>query len=239
MNDRQTLYDINFIVMVMMGHPEEKEVHFTVEQFKGETCISIRVAKRYPLLHQISRRSTIHSIPISFRTLDNHLYPLAGVLEGIHYLCLGTARLNLVIILPPCRLWQTHQNTLNPAPRLKSKDCSTIVDEVEFNIPSSPHLLPLPLLLRKGIVLVRLDDGSVGGHDRVDSILGKFEKLLRLAVVQVVVEDASQPTCFITMGDDEVFVCPGFELGVKLWIMSVAHVLVCSVEVRHIIQVEV
>mmetsp|Transcript_38377 Transcript_38377/g.69161 ORF Transcript_38377/g.69161 Transcript_38377/m.69161 type:complete len:296 (+) Transcript_38377:327-1214(+) len=86
---------------------------------------------------------------------------------------------------------------------------------------------------------MRFDDGTVGGHDRVDSVLGECKQFIGLAVVQVVEEDATQSTSFITVGDDKVFVRPGFELGVELRIVSITHLLVRSMEMLHVILVEV
>lgn len=83
------------------------------------------------------------------------------------------------------------------------------------------------------------DDGAIGGNVGIDGILGEFKEFFGFPIIQIVKEDSAQPASFIAVGDDEVSIGPRFELGVELRIMTVAHLLIGSVKVLHIIQVEV
>ncbi len=161
------------------------------------------------------------------------------MLERIHDLSLGTSLLRMMIILPSGRLRQTHQNALDPSSGLESENGSTVVNEVELSVSPTAQLLPTLLILSEFVIFVLLDDGSVGGDDGVDGILGEFEQQFRIAVVQIVEEDSSQSASLVAVRNDEVFVGPGFELGVEFGIVPVAHLFVRSVEMFHVFFVEV
>jgi hypothetical protein len=63
--------------------------------------------------------------------------------------------------------------------------------------------------------------------------------LFGIAIVEIIEEDASESASFVTMIDDKVSICPGFELGIEFRIVTIAYLLVGSVEMLHIVEVEV
>mmetsp|Transcript_9197 Transcript_9197/g.19303 ORF Transcript_9197/g.19303 Transcript_9197/m.19303 type:complete len:211 (+) Transcript_9197:604-1236(+) len=83
------------------------------------------------------------------------------------------------------------------------------------------------------------DDRSVGLDDRVQAFFGEGEVLVGFLVVLVVKEDTSQSTGFVSVLDDEVTVGPRFEFFVVFRIVLVADFLVGSVEVLHVVFVDV
>mmetsp|Transcript_13456 Transcript_13456/g.22122 ORF Transcript_13456/g.22122 Transcript_13456/m.22122 type:complete len:239 (-) Transcript_13456:705-1421(-) len=161
------------------------------------------------------------------------------MLESIHYISFGATWLRVVVILPSRSLWQTHQNTLNSTTSLEAEHCSTIVDKVELHISSTTHQLPLLLLFCEWIIFVCFNNRTIGGHDGVDGILGKFEQFLWITIIQVIKEDTPKSTSFITMRNHKVLICPRFEFGVEFWIVTITDLLVCSMEMLHIIFIEV
>mmetsp|Transcript_46568 Transcript_46568/g.98827 ORF Transcript_46568/g.98827 Transcript_46568/m.98827 type:complete len:462 (+) Transcript_46568:138-1523(+) len=185
------------------------------------------------------RRAREVSLNVRLDHPTTRSYPLARVLERVHYVRLGTPRLGMVVVLPPRRLREAHQYALDPPSRLEPEHGPAIVHEVELDVPSPPHLLPLLLPLREGIVLVGLDDGPVGRHDGVDGVLRELEELLGIAIVEVVEEDAPEASRLVAVADDEVPVGPRLELGIELGIVTVAHLLVRAVEVPHVVEVQV
>mmetsp|Transcript_11917 Transcript_11917/g.20237 ORF Transcript_11917/g.20237 Transcript_11917/m.20237 type:complete len:256 (+) Transcript_11917:1811-2578(+) len=161
------------------------------------------------------------------------------MLESIHYISFGATRLRVVIILPSRSLWQTHQNTLNSTTGLEAEHCSTIIDKVELHISSTTHELPLLLLFCEWIIFMCFNNRTIGGHDRVDGILGKFEQFFWLTIIQVIEEDTTKSTSFITVRNNKVLIGPRFEFGVEFWIVTITDLLVCSMEMPHIIFIEV
>jgi hypothetical protein len=62
------------------------------------------------------------------------------VLAGLQEVPLAASLLRFMVVLEPCRLWQAHEDALDPPPRLESEDGSPIVDEVELNVAPAADL---------------------------------------------------------------------------------------------------
>mmetsp|Transcript_15454 Transcript_15454/g.51884 ORF Transcript_15454/g.51884 Transcript_15454/m.51884 type:complete len:317 (-) Transcript_15454:124-1074(-) len=142
-------------------------------------------------------------------------------------------------VLPPSRLGKRHQDRLSAASGLEAKDGSAIVDKVELGVPSASKLLPFLLLGGEGIVLVLLNDGEVGVRHAHNGILAELEDLLRGAVVEVVEEDASEPTSLPSVLDVVVLISPCLELRMEVLVVLVADILEGAMEVLHVLLHEV
>ena len=164
------------------------------------------------------------------RALD----PFSWVLTGIDEVGLWGALFWDDIVFPSSSLWKTHEDTLNTSTSLQAENGSTVVDKVELDVASSSHELPLLLLLGELIILVLLNDRSVGLNDGVDGILGEIKNLVRVTVVLVIEEDSSQTTSLTTVRDAEVAIGPSLELWVVVRVVFVANFLVCSMEMLHV-----
>lgn len=145
----------------------------------------------------------------------------------------------MVIIKPLGSLRKAHEDGLGSSIRFEPKDGATVIHQVELRVAATSELLPLFLLFREGIVLVLFDNGTVGSHYMIDSIFTKVKDLFWISIVQVVKEDASQSSTFAAMLDQKVVIRPLFELGIVLWIMSITDIFVGSMEVLHILFVNV
>ena len=161
------------------------------------------------------------------------------MLASIDEVSLRTSFFRLHIILPPCRLGKTHEDTLNATTSLEAEDSATVVDKVELHVTSSSHQLPTLLLLSEVIVLVLLHNGSVSLDNRVERLLAEFKNGIGIAVVEIVKENSTQTTSFVAVLDDEVTVGPLLELGVELRIVLVAHLLVGTVEMLHVLLIDI
>mmetsp|Transcript_10579 Transcript_10579/g.31943 ORF Transcript_10579/g.31943 Transcript_10579/m.31943 type:complete len:398 (+) Transcript_10579:91-1284(+) len=169
----------------------------------------------------------------------NPLEPIARGLEDLGDLRLRGALLRLEVVLPLGGLRERHEDALDAAARLEAEDSAAVVDEVELHVAAAAHLLPLLVLLRVLVVLVRLHDGRVGRHDGGKAVLGEGEVLLLVAVVLVIEEDATKAAGLVAVRDVEVLIGPLLELLVVLRVVLVAHVLVGTVEVLHVVLVKV
>mmetsp|Transcript_53334 Transcript_53334/g.129653 ORF Transcript_53334/g.129653 Transcript_53334/m.129653 type:complete len:296 (-) Transcript_53334:875-1762(-) len=167
------------------------------------------------------------------------LYPFPWVLACIDEFSFRCSLLWDVVVFPPCCLWKTHQDTFDTATGLQSEHSTTVVDQVEFDVSSSSHKLPFLLFLGEFIILVLLDDGAVRLGNRVQTFLAKFKDSVGITVILVVKEDSTKSTSFVTVLDNEVSVGPFLEFFVVVRIMLVANLLVRSVEMFHVILVDV
>mmetsp|Transcript_11489 Transcript_11489/g.23545 ORF Transcript_11489/g.23545 Transcript_11489/m.23545 type:complete len:334 (+) Transcript_11489:778-1779(+) len=167
------------------------------------------------------------------------LDPLPRVLCCINKVSLGASLSRVIIILPPCSFWQGHEDAFCTSSSLQSENGSTVVDKVELNITSPPHLLPILLLWSEFIIPVLLNDRSIGVDNIIAQILDEIKDCIRITVVKIIEEDTTKTTSFATMLDLKVFVGPLFEFGVVLRIMLITNLLERSMEVLHIILIDV
>ena len=76
-----------------------------------------------------------------------------------------------MVILPPRRQWQRHENRLDATSReLEPEDCSSVVDQVELDVPPAPDLLPSLLAGGKLVVFVALREK--GGREGAMKVKG-------------------------------------------------------------------
>mmetsp|Transcript_23806 Transcript_23806/g.37216 ORF Transcript_23806/g.37216 Transcript_23806/m.37216 type:complete len:433 (-) Transcript_23806:73-1371(-) len=171
--------------------------------------------------------------------LAHRLDPVPGGLEAIHDLSLLGTRLGDHVVLPAGGLRQRHEDGLDPSPSLQAEDGATVINQVEFHIPSPAHQLPLLLLLGEIIVLVGLDDWEVSLRHVHGALLGELEDGVRITIVQVIEEDSSKSTSLSTVLDGEVIVSPLLELRVELGVVLVTDLLVGSMEVLHVLLIQI
>lgn len=96
-----------------------------------------------------------------------------------------------MLILPPRRKRETHQNTLDSRTRrIEPKGRSSIMHEIEFHISPSSQLLPLSLFLRIRHVLSLLYNRQIGRQESIQTGLTEGEKrfLIFLRLVQIIEE---------------------------------------------------
>mmetsp|Transcript_48878 Transcript_48878/g.140483 ORF Transcript_48878/g.140483 Transcript_48878/m.140483 type:complete len:308 (-) Transcript_48878:347-1270(-) len=167
------------------------------------------------------------------------LYPIPRMLAHLEEFSFGSSWLWNIIVFPASSFRQTHEDTLDTSTSLQSKDCSSVVDQVELNITSTSHKLPFLLLLGEFIILVLLNDRPVSLDNRVQTFLAEFENGIRVTVVLVIEENSSESSSFITVLNDEVSVSPSLEFLVVFRVMLVADFLVSSVEVLHVVLIDV
>lgn len=77
-----------------------------------------------------------------------------------------------------------------------------------FYSPPSSYLLPVLLLISKGVVEVFVHDGQVTGHHSAGAALDKVECLLLARGVHVIEEDPSYTPSLSPVPDVEVSVAP-------------------------------
>mmetsp|Transcript_31047 Transcript_31047/g.51290 ORF Transcript_31047/g.51290 Transcript_31047/m.51290 type:complete len:329 (+) Transcript_31047:171-1157(+) len=167
------------------------------------------------------------------------LDPIPCVLTGINKFSFWGAFLWNAVVFPSSSLWKTHEDTLDTSTSLQTEHGSTVVDKVELNVTSSSHELPLLLLLGELIILVLLNDWPVGLDDGIARLLGKFKNLVWITVVLVIKKNTSQTTRLATVRDQEIAVGPSLELLVVRRIVVVADFLVGTMEVLHVILIDV
>eukprot|EP00962_Isochrysis_galbana_P039222 scaffold14030_cov121-Isochrysis_galbana.AAC.7 len=145
---------------------------------------------------------------------------------------LGGALRGRMVVFPARRLRKRHQDRLDAAACLQSKDRAAVIHQVELDISSAAHELPLLLLLCESVILVLRDDWQVRGDKSIKAILGEGEDFLRLTIVLVIEEDAAEASRLAAVLNGEVLIRPLLELGVVLRVVLVADVLVCRRDVR-------
>ena len=96
---------------------------------------------------------------------------------------------------------------------------------------TSADELPLSFSVPVGPVLVLLHHGEVDGDDGVGAGLDEVEAALLVGRLEVVEEDAADAAGDTAVGDLEVAVAPGLELGVVGGVVGVAGRLQRPVEV--------
>lgn len=82
-------------------------------------------------IHHLSKRRN-HAIPPQHSSLSPSLspspsHPFPRVLERIHNLRLRAPFHRVMVIFPPGRLRQGHEDALNPSPRFQPKYCSSVI----------------------------------------------------------------------------------------------------------------
>ena len=82
------------------------------------------------------------------------LNPLSRKFAGVNEIGFGGAWFRDHVVFPTCRFRQTHEDGFNASTGFQTKHSSSVVDQVEFHIPSPSHELPLLLLFRVLVVLV-------------------------------------------------------------------------------------
>jgi hypothetical protein len=70
--------------------------------------------------------------------------------------------------------------------------------------------------------------------DRGETVFSKGQELLRVAIVEVVVKDATQPSGLSTVRDVIIFISPALELWIELAVVSVTDCFVGAMEVFHV-----
>mmetsp|Transcript_39394 Transcript_39394/g.63104 ORF Transcript_39394/g.63104 Transcript_39394/m.63104 type:complete len:229 (-) Transcript_39394:534-1220(-) len=140
-----------------------------------------------------------------------------------------------MVILPSCSLRKGHEDRLYPPPCSKAEGGATIINQVEFHVSTTTHLLPLLVLLREIIVFVLCYDRNIRRHDVVEAVLTECEDFLRISVIHIIEEDATQATSLPSVLDLEIPICPAFETRVELRIMLVADIFVRLMEVLDVL----
>src|SRR6185503_16156377 len=154
---------------------------------------------------------------------------------GVEQVGLGRPRLRLIIISPACPWGQAHQDALGASLCPESKECASVMDEVEFHITPSSYLLPFLFPLPIGSILSSKDDGGIGGQKGITACLLKGEQLFGAGLIggaQVIVEYAANAAHLIgAVFVDEVFVTPFFVLRVFFFSKRVHGIFQRTVEV--------
>jgi hypothetical protein len=91
-----------------------------------------------------------------------------------------------MIIFPYGNLGQAHQNALDSPTGLITENCSTVVDEVQFDVSSSSCELRLLLFMGTFIVLVLLDNGSICWDNTAKIVLTKLKDQFWIGVIQII-----------------------------------------------------
>ena len=125
-----------------------------------------------------------------------YLHPFTRIAARIQKVGFRRSFFGLMIIFPTCRFGQTHEDGFNATTGLESENGSPIEYQIEFHVAATTQLLPSLLFFRKGIILVLFNNGSVRRHDVIDGIATEFQNVLRIPVVQVVKENATQSAAF-------------------------------------------
>ena len=183
-----------------------------------------------------------------------HQFPLGLLLVAQLFLLGGRFRPGTrhgVHVGPASGARQTHEDTLDAGVRGAQTEASAaVVDEVKLDVAAAAQLLPLLLGWGEGHVLAALDDGHVGGEEggeavgdkRKEGLLGVLRGGgggLEEGGVEVVEEDAADAAGLAAVGQVEVLVAPGLELGVVGGVVAVAGVLDGLVEVLDVLGEEV
>lgn len=184
------------------------------------------------------------------------LDPVTRIFQNLHELffaCSGPFPAQGGHVFPSRRFRQRHQDTLYPrAGGVQPKLGTSIIDQVELDIPPSPELLPPLLLGRPAVVHVLVDDGHVGGEEGGGSGFYKFENLFSawsLGAVrrgmdggrggEIVKEDAAETSALAAVGDGEIPVALLLKVGPVALVVLVAGVLERLVEMDGVGLVEV
>eukprot|EP00438_Fugacium_kawagutii_P035883 Skav214942 [mRNA] locus=scaffold2244:64594:65040:- [translate_table: standard] len=140
-------------------------------------------------------------------------------------------------------LREGHQDALNAtytaAQHFQAKNGASVIDKVELHITAATEKLPLLLLFCEVLVSVLFKDWHVCFGNCVQSFFGKLQVCLWILGVEIIEKNASQASCLTTVFDQEVFICPLLELWIPIRVVLVAHVLVGTMKVLHVIVIEV
>src|SRR5262245_16896213 len=99
----------------------------------------------------------------------------------------------LEVVNPSNQGWKTHQNGFGSTARLETENRSTVVEEVEFDIPSTSIKLVLTLIFAILFTHTAFCDRQVGFKKCIPHILNKSEMLFTVAF-KVVEEDTAYAT---------------------------------------------
>lgn len=92
--------------------------------------------------------------------MDQMLDPFLRVPKHINQFLLWAAWFRLILVHPSSREWQADQDALRSrAWHTETEGSSTVVNNIEFNIPPPSNLLPLFLLFIERRILPSVDDG--------------------------------------------------------------------------------
>eukprot|EP00438_Fugacium_kawagutii_P007395 Skav233946 [mRNA] locus=scaffold1382:98608:99054:- [translate_table: standard] len=146
-------------------------------------------------------------------------------------------------IEPTGILWKGHQNALNATytatQHFQTKHGTSVIDKIELHISATSKKLPLLLLVCELFVSVLFKDGHICFGNCVQSFFGKLQMCLWIFGVEIIKKDPSQASCLTAVLDQKVVVCPLLELRIPIRVVLVAHILVGTMKVLHVITIKV
>ena len=105
---------------------------------------------------------------------------------------------------------ERHQDRFDASSGFEAEHRSPVVDQIEFDVASSPVELELPLFLGGNGFHSVPYDWQIGINESVARILYESECFFRI-ILEVIKEDSSNPSSFLSMLEVEVFITPIFE----------------------------
>lgn len=163
------------------------------------------------------------------------LDPFTRIAAGIQKVGFGASFFGMVVIFPTCRFGKTHQDGLDAASSLQTKNGSAVVDQVEFGVSATTQLLPALFLFGKVVILVLFNNRTIGSNDVIYCVFTEFKDLLRITVVEVVKENATETATFSAVFNQKVAIGPFLEFGVVFRVVTAADFFVGSMKVFHVV----
>ena len=175
-------------------------------------------------------------------------------LEQFPFLTFGI-RADFTTVLPPRRLWQAHQDTLDARARRHQAELGTaVMHQVKLDIAAAAEELPAALCVRALRECAAAEDGEVRGDERVagsahkvkDGVRGprtvgeaRVGEALVGRIAEVVEEEPADAAGLAAVRNEEVLVAPRLEVRVQLCTVRIARSFQRLVEVPRIVVVEV
>ena len=88
------------------------------------------------------------------------------------------------------------------------------MDEIKFHVAAAFDQLCLPLFLSPDLVHVPPDDPRINIAERAAYILRECKIGLPISGVEIVIKDTANASCLVAVGQVEIVIAPGFELGI-------------------------
>eukprot|EP00201_Polytomella_parva_P019390 CAMPEP_0175050094 /NCGR_PEP_ID=MMETSP0052_2-20121109/7080_1 /TAXON_ID=51329 ORGANISM="Polytomella parva, Strain SAG 63-3" /NCGR_SAMPLE_ID=MMETSP0052_2 /ASSEMBLY_ACC=CAM_ASM_000194 /LENGTH=362 /DNA_ID=CAMNT_0016314283 /DNA_START=651 /DNA_END=1740 /DNA_ORIENTATION=+ len=163
------------------------------------------------------------------------LRPVTGLRSCVEEFSFWRSRGGIIVVAPLRRQRHADEDGFGSSAGFEAEGRTPVVHEVELDVTPTTHLLPFFFLLGELVVHVFANDRSVGGSDVLEALLGEVHDTLRVTVVEVVKEDASEPTHFVAVTNGEIVIAPRLETGVEPGVMSIADRLEGAMKMTNVV----
>ena len=136
----------------------------------------------------------------------------------------------MVTPLGPCdHRRQGHEDGFRIAARLQAELGTTVIKEIELDIPATAHQLVGAFGLGPGLIQMASDDFGIDVQKRFADRTGKGKMGLRI-VIEIIIKDAANTSMLIPVWQEEILISPILEARIMLRIKPIASLFEACVK---------